>query len=39
MKFIALEIESPNATDADFEPHLLDIIPLIPYAGLSRLFA
>jgi len=95
MKFIALEIESPNATAADFEPHLrdearhvwdlqqrglvreayfrsdrhtavlmleceslaqaqtlmaafplvqqglihFDIIPLIPYSGLSRLFA
>ncbi len=95
VKFIALEIESPNATAADFEPHLrdearhvwdlqqqglvreayfrsdqhtvvlvleceslaqaqaltaafplvqqglihFDIIPLIPYAGLSRLFA
>ena len=94
MKFIALEIETPNATTADFEPHLrdearhvwdlqqqgivreayfrsdqntavlvleceslaqaqtltaafplvqqgliyFDIIPLIPYSGLSRLF-
>lgn len=95
MKFIALEVENPTATAADFEPHLqnearcvweleqqgmireayfradqhtavlvlecenlaqaraltdsfplarqglihFDIIPLIPYSGLSRLFA